>query len=201
MPVEQGRMLLEIDNDIPSPDQPTNTFVAIRPPWPVAQQVYYGATQLCSQAGIAGSRRPSSILHMTVLPIGRYGGRLPRKLLKQIDCAVSMVRLPAIEIMLNEAGSFETRKRHVPFVLEGSELAEVCGLRLAIHAALRVKGLNVPAPKAYAPHMTLAYASQRSPRRKVEPFIWQAREFQLIESWVGQTKYIELGRWALNHGV
>lgn len=194
-------MLLEIDNDIPLPDQPTNTFVAIRPPRLVAQRFYSRAAQLCSQAGIAGSRRPSSILHMTILPIGRYGGRLPGSLLKQIDRAVGMVRLPAIEIMLDQAGSFETRKRHAPFVLEGSELAEVCGLRLAIHAALRVKGLCVPASKAYAPHMTLAYASRRSPRAKVEPFMWQAREFQLIESWVGQTKYVELGRWALNHSV
>lgn len=194
-------MLLEIDNDIPFPDQPTNTFVALRPPLPVAQRFYSRAAQLCSQAGIAGSRRPSSILHMTILPIGRYGGRMPRELLKQIGRAVSMVRLPAIEIMLDQAGSFETRKRDAPFVLEGSELAEVCGLRLAIRAALRVNGLHVPASRSYAPHMTLAYASRRSPRARVEPFIWHAREFQLIESWVGQTRYVELGRWPLNHGV
>jgi lambda family phage portal protein len=65
-------MLLEIDNDIPFPDQPTNTFVALRPPLPVAQRFYSRAAQLCSQAGIAGSRRPSSILHMTSRSKARY---------------------------------------------------------------------------------------------------------------------------------
>jgi 2'-5' RNA ligase len=157
-------MLLDTSNDIPSPDQPTNTFVALRPPWPVAEQFYSRATQLCSSARIAGSRRPFFILHMTVLPIGGYLGRLPRMLLEEIDAAVSMLRFPAIEIVLDEAGSFETRKDNAPFVLEGGELTDVCALRLATLDALRVKGLNIPARTIYSPHMTIAYSRRRSTR-------------------------------------
>lgn len=190
-------MLLNTRNDIPSPDQPTNTFVALRPPWPVAEQFYSRATQLCSSARIAGSRRPFFILHMTVLPIGGYLGRLPHMLLEEIDAAISMVQLPAIEIVLDEARSFETRKDNVPFVLEGGELTDVCALRLATRDALHIKGLNIPARTTYSPHMTIAYARRRSPRVKIEPFSWKAREFQLIESWVGETKYVELARWML----
>lgn len=190
-------MLLDTRNDIPSPDQPTNVFVALRPPWPIAEQFYSRATQLCSSARIVGSQRPFFILHMTMLPIGGYLGRLPRVLLEAIDAAVSMVRFPAIEIVLDEAASFKTRKENAPFVLEGDELTDVCALRLAALAALRVKGLNIPARTTYSPHMTVAYSRRRSPRVSVEPFSWKAREFQLIESWVGRTKYVELARWAL----
>jgi 2'-5' RNA ligase len=195
--LKRGVVLLDVTNSAPPPDRPTNTFIALRPPWQIAEQFYSRATQLCSDARIAGSQRPSAILHMTILPICRYSGRLPRAALEAIDDAISMVRFPAIEIALDEARSFETRKDRVPFVLEGDELADVCALRLATLGALRVKGFHIPAPTTYSPHMTIAYAHRRSPRMKVEPFSWKVREFQLIESWVGQTKYVELGRWTL----
>jgi 2'-5' RNA ligase len=45
--------------------------------------------------------------------------------------------------------------------------------------------------------MTIAYSRRRSARVKIQPFSWKAREFQLIESWIGKTKYVELARWTL----
>lgn len=190
-------MLLDTHRNTPPSDQPTNTFIALRPPQSIAEQFYSRATRLCSRARIAGSQRPPLILHMTVLPIAGCLGRLPRALLERIEAAIGMVRFPAIDILLDGARSFATRRANAPFVLEGDELTDVHALRLASRAALRVKGLNFPAPNAYSPHMTLAYARQRSPRLATLPFHWKAREFQLIESWVGQTRYVELARWKL----
>ncbi|HEV7691975.1 MAG TPA: hypothetical protein VGO52_14160 [Hyphomonadaceae bacterium] len=190
-------MLLDARHDIPPPDQPTNVFVALRPPWPVAEQFHSRATEVCSSASIIGSRRPFFILHMTLLSIGGAMGRIPFPLLKKIDAAISMVQFPAFEIVLDEALSFENHKDSVPFVLEGGELTDVCVLRLAALNAMRVRDINIPARTAFSPHMTLAYARRRSPRIRVEPFSWKACEFQLIESWVGQTKYVELARWTL----
>jgi RNA 2',3'-cyclic 3'-phosphodiesterase len=194
-------MLLDTRRDVPARNQPTNTFVALRPPWAVAEQFYRQGSEVCARAKIAGSRRPFFILHMTMLPIVGALGRLPDLLLERIDAAVSMVRFPAFEIVLDEALSFESRKDSVPFVLEGSELTDVFALRLAARDALHVKGLNVPVRQAFSPHMTLAYARRRSPRIRVAPFSWKACEFQLIESWVGETKYIELARWMLRDDV
>ena len=190
-------MLLDTDGDIPTPDQPIRTFVALRPPPQIAEHFHSRAAQLCARSGIVGSRRPSFILHMTLLMIVEHQGRLPWAVLESIDRALSMVRFPAIDIVLEEARSFETRKDSVPFVLEGSELTEVRALYLAIRDALLVKGFNGSWGNAYAPHMTLAYARRRSPRQGVEAFTWKARDFQLIESWQGSTKYVELGRWTL----
>jgi len=183
--------------DIPPPDQPTNTFLALRPPWPIAERFHSDATQLCADARVFGSQRPFFILHMTLLPLGGAMGRLPHHLLRSIDRALGMVRFPAFEIVLDEAGSFETRKDSVPFVLEGRELMDVAALRFAAMGALHAQELHVLAPKSFRPHMTLAYARRRCPRMSVPPFRWKASEFQLIESWVGRTRYVELGRWTL----
>jgi 2'-5' RNA ligase len=191
-------MLLKTrEADIPPPDQPTNVFFALRPPWPIAEQFHADAAELCRRAGIVGSRRPFFILHMTMFSLGQAKGRIPGTFLHDIDAAVSMVKFPAFDIVLDEARSFENRRNHVPFVLEGGELADIEVLRGAVRDALHVKEIMVPVRRTFTPHMTLAYASRRSARLKVEPFHWRAREFQLIESWVGCTKYVELARWAL----
>ncbi|MBI1362253.1 MAG: hypothetical protein GC155_18415 [Alphaproteobacteria bacterium] len=146
---------------------------------------------------MAGRQRPIPILHMTVFPIGGGLGRAPRMLLEGIDKAVSSVRFPGIDIVLDQARSFETRQDSVPFVLEGGELTDICALGLATRDALRVKGYSIPARVGYAPHLTVAYSRRRSPRITFEPFGWKARDFQLIESWVDQTKYVQLAEWSL----
>jgi len=194
-------MLLDTHRNAPPHHQQTNTFIALRPPRDVAEQFYARATQLCSRADIVGSQRPPSILHMTVLSIAGCRGRLPSELLEKIDAAISMVRFSAIDVVLDEAQSFATRKANAPFVLEGDQNTDVLALRLFAGAALCVKGHSFPARGAYTPHMTIAYARRRSPRMKVDPFCWRAREFQLIESWVGQTKYVELARWSLRDAL
>lgn len=190
-------MLLDTRNDVPPPGQEIKTFIALRPPRPIAEQLHERAAQLCARAGIVGSRRPSFILHVTLLLIATHRGRLPRMVLEEIDRVVSMVRFPAFDIVLDEAASFETRKDRVPFVIEGDETTDIWALHLAILNAFRVKGFAVPLGPHYTPHMTLAYARRRSPRLNVEAFSWTARDFQLIESWQGRTKYVELARWNL----
>jgi len=47
------------------------------------------------------------------------------------------------------------------------------------------------------PHMTLLYADTGIERQAVEPVRWQAREFLLIHSFVGQGRQDILGRWPL----
>lgn len=189
-------MLLKT-RDTPPPDQLTNTFVALRPPWPRAEKFYADATPVLKDARIVGNRRPFFILHMTLFSIGSFMGRLPDEALQKIDHAFNMVAYPAFEVVLDEARSFDTRKDSVPFVLEGAELAEVAGLRLATIGAAHIRDFSVPVRSSFSPHMTLAYARHRAPRMKVAPFCWRACEFQLIESWVGMAKCVELGHWSL----
>ncbi len=194
-------MLLGVDHDVPSIGQPTKTFFALRPPASLAKQFYGKAGKLCSQVELAGAQRPASVLHVTMLLVAEYNGRLPRELLEEIDRALSKIRHAPVVVMFNRAGSFKSRKPEAPFVLDGHEAAGLYALRLAIITALQVRDIIGAPPRRYSPHMTLAYSYRRAPRIAVDPFMWEAREFQLIESWQGKTKYVELGRWALNHHV
>ncbi len=190
-------MLLNASSNIPPGDQLTSTFLMLRPPWPIAERFFWDAKALCQRARIVGNQRPCFIPHITLLQIGGSLGRLDGGLLEAVDEALRMVRFPSFEIVLDEARSFETRKDCVPFVLEGAALTDVEALRLASLGALRVRDLKVPARRNFTPHMTISYSRRRSPRVDTSPFSWKASEFQLVESWAGLTKYVELGRWTL----
>lgn len=62
---------------------------------------------------------------------------------------------------------------------------------------LRV-GLGRCVSRTFEPHVTLAYATALPAPETVAPIRWTAREVVLVHSLIGQTRYIGLGRWALN---
>ena len=47
------------------------------------------------------------------------------------------------------------------------------------------------------PHLTVGYHPQMVERTEIEPIRWTAREFALVRSHVGQSRYDILKRWAL----
>jgi 2'-5' RNA ligase len=49
----------------------------------------------------------------------------------------------------------------------------------------------------FTPHLTLSYDNCRIKERFVQPISWTVREFKLVLSLVGETKYDFLGRWQL----
>jgi 2'-5' RNA ligase len=49
----------------------------------------------------------------------------------------------------------------------------------------------------FTPHLTLSYDNYRIKERFVEPISWTVREFELVLSLVGETKYEVRGRWQL----
>lgn len=53
------------------------------------------------------------------------------------------------------------------------------------------------ARNGFAPHVTMAYG-ERVPEFPVDPITWTVDEFVLIDSWVGQSKHVALGRWPLS---
>jgi RNA 2',3'-cyclic 3'-phosphodiesterase len=47
------------------------------------------------------------------------------------------------------------------------------------------------------PHVTINYGGDRLPAQKITPIGWTVTEILLVESVVGKTTHIELGRWSL----
>ena len=51
----------------------------------------------------------------------------------------------------------------------------------------------------FVPHMTLLYDTRMVAERPIEPMRLTVRDFALVHSLVGQSRYIELARWPLRH--
>jgi RNA 2',3'-cyclic 3'-phosphodiesterase len=49
----------------------------------------------------------------------------------------------------------------------------------------------------FTPHVTLLYGDGRIGEQSIDPIGWTVREFALVLSLIGKTKYIPLGRWPL----
>jgi len=47
------------------------------------------------------------------------------------------------------------------------------------------------------PHLTLLYDARRVDEQPIDPIRWTVREFVLVHSLLGQTRYIPLGKWPL----
>jgi 2'-5' RNA ligase len=71
-------------------------------------------------------------------------------------------------------------------------------LQSAIAHAMAAHGVPMRADWSFNPHVTLVYRDGEPMTRPVEGFSWSAREFVLIESFVGLTQHQILGRWALS---
>jgi 2'-5' RNA ligase len=75
---------------------------------------------------------------------------------------------------------------------EGTALFDLHAL---LGAAMREWGLK--AADEFVPHMTLLYGPNAVPLQAIEPIRFVAREFVLIHSELGLTRYTVLGRWPL----
>jgi 2'-5' RNA ligase len=51
--------------------------------------------------------------------------------------------------------------------------------------------------RAFVPHVTLLYDARNVTVQPVDPLGWTVREFVLVHSLLGQTRYRVLGRWTL----
>ena len=49
----------------------------------------------------------------------------------------------------------------------------------------------------FNPHVTLLYGGQPMPEIEIEPISWLVEDFVLIDSFIGETKHVEIGRWPL----
>src|SRR5207244_1145602 len=93
--------------------------------------------------------------------------------------------------------SFEGKRKEHPFVLRGDAgLAKLVSFRRLLGDAIQSAGLGQVKP-GYVPHVTLLYDQRRVEERPIEPISWTVREFVLIHSLIGQSRYIPLGRWPL----
>jgi 2'-5' RNA ligase len=63
--------------------------------------------------------------------------------------------------------------------------------------ALMRAGIPFEQGRRFTPHVTLLYGGQPMPEKEIEPISWLVEDFALIDSFIGETKHVEVGRWPL----
>jgi 2'-5' RNA ligase len=111
--------------------------------------------------------------------------------------AMSAVRRPPFRVAFNRAAAFGRGDGRV-LVLRGDEgVLGVDLLRAEIHAALAGIGLAAPRAGPFEAHLTLVRGWDATPETFIAPITWTVREFVLIHSYVGETRYEIAGRFPL----
>ena len=133
-------------------------------------------------------------LHVTL----HHLGALRQETLARALRAAATLDCPAFEVRFDMATSFKSGAKKRPLVLLNREaLQPLQDFRSTLGVALSLHGVDVDTG-SFTPHLTLLRDARAVPEQPVGPVAWKAREFVLLQSLVGQGRYVVLGRWPLN---
>jgi RNA 2',3'-cyclic 3'-phosphodiesterase len=183
---------------IDPPRPPTDRlFFALLPDAAAAARIAALARRLRGEVGLKGRPLATGRFHVTLHFCGDHVG-FPEALAASLQRAADRISLPPFPVRFDRAGSFAGRPRKRPFVLlGGGGLARLHAMRDLLGEAMTAQGLGSLVDARFTPHVTLLYDDLRAPEAQVEPIEWMAQEFVLIDSLLGQTRHVPLGRWPL----
>lgn len=170
-------------------------FFALFPEAAAATRAVELAQRLRTQHGLNGKVLPADRLHVSLLDLGEYAG-LPNNIVATACTAAAGIAAPPFDVSFDRAMSFSGRPKSLPLVVRGGDgVKDLAAFQRALGIAMQTAGLG--RAKAYTPHITLLYGERRVDEQQADPIGWTVREFVLVHSLLGQTRYIPLGRWPL----
>lgn len=176
-----------------APKSRDNVFFAVLPDEETALKMNGLAKRLRAKHHLSGFPRPPNVLHVSLLGIA---GLDPQVIAQAKKAADSIVMQP-FTVWFNRAMSFQNVDER-PIVLVG-DVEAIDGfshLRNSLNDAVRAAGLSSDGG-GFKPHATLLYDQAEMPAEFIDTISWTVRDFRLIHSVVGETRYIDLGVWPL----
>ena len=175
---------------------PILLFFAIMPPrelWPVIGGL---CDRLRCAHKLGGAAIGLERLHVTLAPVFHDHLSLEECARRAIAIGSAMVRT-TFSARLDLTASFAHRQERKPFVLSGQDgLAELIAFQSELRRRLALAGFQVRAD--YQPHMTMMWADRQIEEEyPIAPIGWQVRDFVLIASHQGLSRYDILRRWPL----
>ena len=170
-------------------------FFAILPDAAAASRLARIAQQQCIRHRLRGRPLAAERFHVSLLGFGQHAG-LPRGLVDDAVAAAANLAAPAFEVTFDYAMSFLGRPR--PRVVSGGDgVADLIAFQQMLGGEIEKRGLGRVKPQ-YTPHVTLLYDERGVETHTIEPVRWIVREFVLMHSLLGQSRYVPLGRWRLS---
>lgn len=174
-----------------------NVFFAARPTVAAAARIVHLAQDLVERRRLGARLLSPERLHVSLFAVGGFVDPLPPVIIDEAKAIAGTVSMAPFEVVFDRVASFGGGGGKPALVLMGS--AGVAGLvrfQEALSLALSKAGVGVRQKKPFTPHVTMAYAD-RTREFPIEPISWTVNEFVLVDSLVGQSKHIPLGRWPL----
>jgi 2'-5' RNA ligase len=173
-------------------------FFAILSPPEAAVHIAERTHFLRAEHGLRGRPIGSERLHISLHGLGDHP-RLPKTLIEQAQVAGASVAMPPFEVVLDRAVSFARKNEKPPVVLRASgDVTPLIAFHRLLGEALKKARLCRRLAQHFTPHMTLLYDDRVVKERAIEPVRLPVRDFALVHSLIGRSRYIELARWPLH---
>lgn len=172
-------------------------FFAIFPVYGVATRIAQLAQRMRSDYGLTGLPLGTVRFHVSLYGFGNYE-RLPEAVVADAKAVATSVTAQAFDVVFDRAMSFRSRRAQRPLVLRGDEgVAALKAFHQILCAAMARAGFGDQTQRYFTPHATLLYDNRSVPEHDIEPISWTVREFVLVRSLHGQSRYVQLMKWPL----
>jgi 2'-5' RNA ligase len=182
------------------PKRPERLFFGLFPDAETSRHIGRFGECFIRDHRLNGTRIGPDRLHVSLNHIGDYP-RLRTKFIYAARHAGDAVSLAPFDMQFDAIMSFagtparDGKPRRRPLVMLGRAEA-LSELHQRLGTVMERNGLRGASP-AFTPHMTLLYGPEALPRQAIEPIRFAVREFTLIHSERGLSRYNMLGRWRL----
>jgi RNA 2',3'-cyclic 3'-phosphodiesterase len=188
-------LVLSAESLVSKPQGEFGLYFLVFPDAAAAARIETLAHHCRSEYGLHGKPRPRSIVHVSLLNLGLYDDlKSPKFAALEASDAAEQVRATPFTVAFNYVQSFSHPNGRYPLVLRGEDgMVGLEKLYQCLGTSMRMVGFKTRPD--FTPHVTLMYGHRRISERSIEPISWSVREFSLVLSLRGKTKYILLDRW------
>lgn len=176
-------------------------FFALFPDSNTIRRVAKLAGQLRSANRLSGKVRRAESFHVTLSHIDDFVD-VPGSIVEQARAAANRVWAPAFDLGFDRAASFLRGGHDKPFVLRCSSAnTALLGFQQQLIDAMNGAGLKVARQKHFVPHLTLLYDEKSIGELEIASVGWRVKDFALVLSHQGESRYEILGSWQLPEPV
>jgi 2'-5' RNA ligase len=165
-----------------------NLFFAVRPPQDVRARVAKATASL----PVGGKPLRPDRLHISTSNLVQRDV-VPPGLGEEAAEVAASIRCAPFPVMFDRLVAGATSMLLVP----SAPLDRLRMFRERLGFTLMRSGLPFRLAGQFRPHITLLYGNDLTFETEIDPVIWTVEEFVLIDSPVGKTKHVEIGRWPL----
>ena len=169
-----------------------NVFFAFQPEQASAETAISEAYRLKRENRLSGRPLNSENLHVTLFPFWK-GNIVPSDLAEVASGYAQAIRGSAFEVVFDMAMSFRRKQGYCLVLGSTRGAADIYALQRQFVGRFQ----GIIRAGSLTPHMTLLYTDKFVYKQPVEPVRWTAREFVLIQSFVGQGRHQVMAHWPL----